>query len=115
MASIKIDNDRIKDRGDAQDFLRELVQQIGLGYSVGPGWVFEDGYVKEPEQTIKCGGCDAIAKNGEGEEAVLHRQECSKYDPEATRKPKDLAEDVGGAKQEGRRFPWEREKKTTVS
>lgn len=49
MATIKIDNDQLENRGDAQTFLREVAQQIGLGYTTGPGWEFEDSAREEEE------------------------------------------------------------------
>lgn len=47
MASIKIDNEELRDRGDAMDYLREIAQEIGRGYIKGPGWEFTDEPLEE--------------------------------------------------------------------
>lgn len=49
MASLKIEHDELEGRGDAQDFLREIIREIGRGYVKGPGWEYSQGEVEEEE------------------------------------------------------------------
>lgn len=73
MASLKIDNDRLENRGDAQTFLREIAQQIGKGYSQGPGWDYNEevsGEAPEPKNDHSADDSKKVVdKHGEPLEA----------------------------------------------